>query len=492
MPDRACTSVRQSLSYFATALQRQARSLLHLVTLAWCRLRKGPAVARHFLLQLASIPTRMKRSAISFIHRTADYLVVRVAVPIGRHRTRVRLAQGVPASIWGVTPILTLPLKARADQMLGFESRSLVFVTYYITQNFDYNLQRVMAWLRNHAGGLVYPFEQLLLAWAIWRFDVFHYFYDQGLTSRATRFGVNPRELDLLKASGKRVYLYAYGADVRRRDETLVLGEWNFCKECPEPTRFCACTSDNALVMAEMARKATCAIALGDMLTYVPFARNMHYWPIDLERVKPALSTQNSGPFRIAHAPNHAHFKGSHYLEAAIEKLQTEGHQIVYTKVHGISNEEVIRVFGEADLIADQFVGGAYGYTALEAMARGKPVITYVRSSDLVEAFEECPLINATPDTLIETLRWCISHREKLQLIGTQGRAYVERWHCIEAVAERFGRMYEETANFPAQTMAAICEQRAREVSRRALIRPIENWQHPYQVKFGDISKGRI
>lgn len=416
-------------------------------------------------------------------------LLHKVAVPLGRRRTDVRLAQGAPASLWGVTPILTLPLKARADRTLGFKSHSLVFVTYYIARDFDFNLERVIHWLERHAGGLIAPFERLLLAWALWRYDVFHFFYDKGLTAPVTRYGVNPVELDLLRAAGKRVYLYAYGADVRRRAETLALGKWNFCTECPEPGRFCTCEDEgNVAIMAGMAARATCAVALGDMLAYVPNARNMHYWPIDLDRVPPAAPPRADGPLRIAHAPNHTHFKGSHHLEAMIARLRAEGHAIEYVKVQGVPNAEVIRLFGEADLVADQFIGGAYGYTALEAMARGKPVMTYVRSPDLVEAAEECPLINVTPDTLEETLRWCLANRAQLPAIGAQGTAYVRRWHTIDAVAERLGRMYEETADFPEATLRPIREARAAILAAREHIPQAAGWQHPFLVVNGDPS----
>ncbi|KQU54791.1 hypothetical protein ASG72_04025 [Bosea sp. Leaf344] len=423
---------------------------------------------------------------IALANRMTHALLTRVAVPIGRRRTQARLAQGIPASLWGTTPILTLPLKARADRMLGLQSQSLVLQTYYIARDFDFNLERVIRWLERHAGGLIAPFERVLLAWAMWRYDVFHFFYDKGLTAPVTRYGVNPAELDLLRAAGKRVYLYAYGADVRRRAETLALGRWNFCAECPEPGRFCTCTPESAPIMAGMAERATCAVALGDMLAYVPDARNLHYWPIDLARVPPAPTSRLDGPLCIAHAPNHTHFKGSHYLEAAIIRLRAEGHAIEYVKVQGVPNAEVIRMFSEADLVADQFIGGAYGYTALEGMALGKPVMTYVRAPELVESVEECPLINVIPDTLEDALRWCIANRALLPAIGAQGAAYVRRWHSIDAVAERLGRLYEQTAGFPEATLKPIRNARAAVVAARLTIPQAEGWQHPYTVMKGD------
>jgi hypothetical protein len=467
----ARAALREKVDAMPEARRRRVRKVLHGV--------KFPLRA---LLAIGHLPRWLKWRAIATVNRTTDILVLRVAVPLGRLRSEARLSQGAPTALWGTTPILTLPLKARADRLLGVRSQSLVFQTYYVSSDFDFNLEKLMVRLERHAGSLIAPFERLLLAWALWRYDIFHFFYDQGLKTRITRYGVNPHELDLLLSAGKRVYLYAYGADVRRRDETLALGRWNFCIECPEPTRFCACTPDNAPLMAVMAAKATCAVALGDMLAYVPNARNMHYWPIDLDRVPLAPSPRTDGPLRIAHAPNHTHFKGSHYLEAAIAKLRGEGHAIEYVKVQGVPNSEVIRLFGEADLVADQFIGGAYGYTALEAMARGKPVLTYVRSPDLVEAAEECPLINVTPDTLEQTLLWCLNNRGRLSAIGAQGRAYVARRHSISAVAARMAQMYLQTAKFPLQTERMIAG-RCLEIEEELKPIPnVEGWRHQFQV----------
>lgn len=438
------------------------------------------------------------RAGLRFVERvalaTGDRLTLvaleKVVAPLARRQSKARLARGEARSLWGVTPILTLPLKARADRALGFESQSLVFVTYYIARNFDIDLQTKMEALYRRAPRLAPLFKRLVLAWALLRYDVFHYFYDQGLTSSPTRFGVNPRELDVLRAAGKRVYLYAYGADVRRRAETLALGRWNFCADCPEPRKFCACGEEFAPIMAAMREKATAAVALGDMLAYVPRARNMHYWPIDLEKVSPAPAPRVEGALRIAHAPNHTHFKGSQYLESTIDALRARGYAIDYVKVQGVPNAEVIRLFGEADLVADQFIGGAYGYTALEAMARGKPVMTYVRSPDLVEAASECPLINVTPDTLERTLLWCLENREKLPAIGAQGVAYVRRWHSIDAVADRLGLMYEETAGFPPACVTKIQAARERIAREREGIAQAENWRHPFVVTLDDPGRG--
>lgn len=416
--------------------------------------------------------------------RIADF-ALRRAVKNGPAKSKRRLEAGRGRTIWGVTPILTLPLKARADRLLGFRSHSLVFVTYYISQNFDFNLRLLVNGVSKYAPMFYRALDRLVLAWAISRYDVFHLFYDRGLMRPVTRFGVNPEELRLLRAAGKRVYLYAYGADVRRRNATLALGKWNFCSDCPEPMKFCICDDKSgASIMAGMCENVTQAVAQGDMLTYVPGGRNVHYWPIDLERLGNSASSpaRISGPLKIAHAPNHSHFKGTRYFENVLDKLRGAGHEIELIKVAGVPNDEVIRLFRGVDIVADQFIGGSYGYTALEAMAVGKPVLTYVRSADLVAAADECPLINCTPDNLEDVLLWVMRNRECLPAIGVQGKRYVAAWHSVPAVAERLGHMYEETGDFPEATIKGILEQRKRQQRYRENLEVNGKWKHPYMV----------
>jgi hypothetical protein len=208
---------------------------------------------------------------------------------------------------------------------------------------------------------------------------------------------------------------------------------------------------------------------------------HLDYWPIDVDAVEFIGTKETTGPLKIAHVPNHAFFKGSRYLAAAVDALRAEGHQIELTMVSGVPHSQVLEIFAECDVIADQFIGGAYGYTALEGMARGKPVITYVRSAALVQTVEECPFINTTPDTLREVLLWILQNRAKLPALGRQGRAYVEKWHSMAAVSERLGRLYENTASLPPRSLQGIKSQRESWLAKRAAIPDADGWQHPWQ-----------
>ncbi|SEC60121.1 glycosyltransferase [Bradyrhizobium erythrophlei] len=385
--------------------------------------------------------------------------VTRLLVRAARRATEKRLAKGKVRTLWASTPILTLPLLARCDRMLGFRSSSLVFNTYYVTRSFDINLilfEGFLRLLRSRRGlGL---FRRIVLAWALLRYDFFNYFYDRGLMLSDGRYGINPEELDLLYRSGKRLYTYAYGADVRARESTLKLGHPNLCEECPAPGKFCVCTTEmHASSIDRLKGRATAQIAMGDMVTYVPGCRDMHYWPIDASKLVARPPVYKAGDvLKVAHAPNHGHFKGTRLLIEAIDRLVKEGEKIELVSVQGVPNKKVIELFGASHVVADQFVAGFHGYTALEAMAMAKPVLCFLRDDRMMVDPATCPIINTRPDEIYDVLKRCLRGELDLNEIGKAGRRYVEAHYSLQAVAARLGRLYCETADLPEDLRASL------------------------------------
>jgi hypothetical protein len=374
-----------------------------------------------------------------------------IVVRRARDATERRLARGTVRTLWASTPILTLPILAECDRLLGLRSASLVFNTYYITRSFDINLYVFEAAVRLTQGGFgLRNFRRIVLAWALLKFDVFNYFYDRGLMVSDGRFGIHPEEIQLLFDSGKRLYTYAYGADVRSQQITLELGEPNVCQACPHPGRYCICkTEDLNSSLERLDGRVTARIAMGDMVSYVPGCRNMHYWPLDLKKFKAEpLAYRPGDTLRVAHAPNHGHFKGTGLLMDAIERLRCEGRPIELVSVQGVPNEKVLELFKTSHLVADQFIAGFHGYTALEAMALARPVLCFLRNDDMMIDPATCPIINVRPEQVYDILKKCLESEVDLESLGRQGREYIDRYYSVEAVAARLGRMYIETAGF--------------------------------------------
>lgn len=383
-----------------------------------------------------------------FIHKNSIRFL-ESSVGWGKRFSQKRMKKGKLRSLWGITPILTLPLLARCDRLLGIKSQSLVYCTYVITKNFDINLNRPRKWILENTPALYHSFLNIIMAWALLRYDLFHFFCDRGILDPVKRIGINPKELELLKCAGKFLFTYTYGADVRTYKVTKQLGKYHLCMSCPNPGVSCICDDSEGIENINQIRESSTAMmAMGDMVAYVPGSRNMHYWPIDTHKLAYVGVRQDWGkPLRIAHVPNHTHFKGTAYLEAAVQRLCEEGFEIELLRGQGIPNKRVLEIYSESDIVADQFIAGFHGYAALEAMALGKPVLCFLRNNDMMLDPNTCPIINTNPDTLYDVLKQILLGNFDLLEIGKQSRRYVEINYSLSAVANRLGKMYLELLN---------------------------------------------
>ena len=371
--------------------------------------------------------------------------------------TKDRLQRGEINALWGVTPIINLGACVAADRLLGVNARSLVFTTYYISSDFDFVFSEIEARIRSERGQDLILFRWLMLSWAVVNFDFFHLYNDRGIIEPAggygsSRFGIAVNEMEIYRRAGKRLYTYAYGADHRTRQKTLALGKWNFCLECPDPGVFCVCDdTGGAKMLAEIKKYSTAVIAHGLAMKLIPGARNVPYLAVDLNKfaARHHSSDVSRKKLIVGHFPNHGHFKGSKYLQAAIHALKQEGHAIELLQLGGRPNSEILEAMQEVDVLVDQLMSGAFGLTAVEAMAFGCPVICYLHDDVAVANREVCPIIEASPETIKDVLRGLISDRTRLSRIGAAGRDYVRRNYSVEALSKHLANLYESTAELP-------------------------------------------
>jgi hypothetical protein len=351
-------------------------------------------------------------------------------------------------SLWTGTPIITMPINARAERLLGVQADSLVYHTYFITDQFTYNLSR---WMRIPGLRLMIAF--FVFTWAAIRYQRFHFYLDAGLLPSSSRLQINREEVKILFQLGKEIFFWTYGADVRTRKKTEALGAFHCCLDCPAPSRACICDdTQGEKNVALLAQHSKAVFAMGDMLEYTPGSRNdLFFWPVDLDagsRRKYAPyypDSHGTGPIHIVHAPNHRAFKGTRFLLDAVEKLRAEGFPITLTIVERIPNDRALEIYRTADIIFDQCMVGFHGYLTLEAMAMGKPVMCFIRKPQQYLLHpEECPIVNTPADQIETTLRNLLSNRNGLHELGVQGRKYVEKFFTPEAFAQRLRSAYRQ------------------------------------------------
>jgi hypothetical protein len=360
-----------------------------------------------------------------------------VVVPCARLRRVLARRRGErPAVLWAPVPVINIRYSSLADQLFGYRSDTLVYRAYSINrpQDFDYALGR---FAQLPGLGLLVPYAVFL--WASLRYDIFGFFFDGGLLGATPWWRL---ELRLLRLAGKGILVYPYGGDARLASETRKLGRWHAYADIPPGEE----DRDEAEVrerLSAFGRHANVVLGCADLVEDLPRLDGVFLYAFPTHEWQPATAPDD-GVLTVVHSPNHPHYKGTRYLVAAVEELQENGLPIELVLVQGVPNEEARAAYESADIIADQFLIGAYALFAIEGMALGKPVLCYLneRFAPYHPEWAECPILSTTPETIAPTLRRLASDQHLRRELGRRGPPYVEKYHSFRAVGQQFDGIY--------------------------------------------------
>jgi glycosyltransferase involved in cell wall biosynthesis len=281
----------------------------------------------------------------------------------------------------------------------GVDARLVVFNRYALHPEADVDLERSGRLLR-----------QQLTQWRAFaqlapRTDVFHFYFGLTLVPKSLQF-------PLLRALGKRSVMHFLGSDIRGKPAEAL--EWS-------------------------RRAGARVVGSYDALRWVPDA---HVIPpgIDVHAVEPTPPSDRTRPV-VLHAPSSRGRKGTEFVVAACEQLDCE-----LEIVEGLDHREAFERYRRADVIVDQLNAGWYGVFAIEAMALGKPVVTFLHD-EAVRRTEEAfgvpvPIVGATKENLPDVLRPLVDSPEERRRVGAASRAYVEEVHDLRRVADRLLDLY--------------------------------------------------
>ena len=171
-----------------------------------------------------------------------------------------------------------------------------------------------------------------------------------------------------------------------------------------------------------------------------PLSKPVYIVPlrVDIRRLEPQYETGHER-VRIVHAPTDRLFKGTAGILQALEHVKEEFELVL---VEGKAPEEAREIYRTADIIIDQISGGSYGVFSIEAMALGKPVITYISEQTRLR-HPLLPVVSADFESLSEVVSSLISDRQRRAHLGKCGRKYVERYHENTRVTALLPDLYE-------------------------------------------------
>jgi glycosyltransferase involved in cell wall biosynthesis len=286
-----------------------------------------------------------------------------------------------------------------AQRRKGLDARLVVFNRYKLHPEADWDLER-------HGN---FPRRQLTqwraLAALLPQTDVFHFYFGLTLVPKSLQFPI-------LRAARKKSVHHFLGSDIRGKT--------------PEQ-------------LAYAQRADARIVGSFDALRWVPDAE-MVPPGLDLRPFTPAPPSDRERPL-VVHAPSDREKKGTADVIAACAQLPVE-----LDIVEGLHHEEARERYRRADIVVDQLQAGWHGIFALEAMALGKPVITYLKPDALEQAERaygtKVPIVSATKETLVEALRPLVESPALRREVGAASRAYVERVHDIDRIADRLIDIY--------------------------------------------------
>ncbi len=288
---------------------------------------------------------------------------------------------------------------AEALRSRGVDAKLVVFERYALHPEADISLDR--------SGGLARRQATQWRAFArlLPETDGFHFVFGLTLVPRSLQFPA-------LRLFGRKSVMHYLGSDIRgKTPEQLAYG-----------------------------KKAGAEIVGSyDAIRWVPDA---HVIPpgIDTVSITPVPPSDRRRPL-IIHAPSSRRRKGTDQVIAAVEGLDAD-----LEIVEGLHHAQAFERFRDADIVVDQLNAGWYGLFAIECMALGKPVVTFLHDEAVrrtEEAFRtSVPVVSATAETLREQLRPLVVDAGERRRKGAASRAYAELVHDQARVTDRLLDVY--------------------------------------------------
>lgn len=282
------------------------------------------------------------------------------------------------------------------------------------------------------------------------KYDVFHFNFGGSLLSNF-RFPFLP-DVGLLKSAGKKVFISYQGCDGRLKSSARCQFEHSACQSGECGNTWCNWAID--LIRRRRARvfsrKADAIFCLNpDLCRFVRRGVFLPYANVNIRQWFPEAASQSRRGKEVVvlHAPSDRRIKGTSYIENALGRIQVLHPNVVLDLLEGVPHAQVRDRMKKADIVIDQLLVGWYGGIGVEAMALGKPVISYIREEDLrfvpAGMARDLPVVNANIQNLERVVTELIQDEPARKVLGERGRAYVEKWHDPLKIAQTTLAFYQ-------------------------------------------------
>lgn len=361
----------------------------------------------------------------------------------------------IPNLVWAPIPIITNKYWSQSMKMAGYNSIT-VMEHYYANINnvndYDYLFSDYFLKSDNiHFNNLLnYISPYIVLLKLVLFTDVIHIPFSGGILFRTILKRYEPYIYNIARI---RCVVIPYGADFYQYSkindnmlkQALLISYPSFAKREQEIFKS----------IRRWVTHADCIVGgfhldgLGrwDVLPFVPFIIDTEKWKL---KEHYSLNDGINGIVTIIHCSNHNGFKGTEFIQNAINILLKKGYQIDFKVLQNIPNSDVSRIMAESDILVEQLIANAYSLNAIEGMATGLPVIANIKDGAYFNFFraysyaDDCPIVSSNIFNLVDILEELISNPSLRREIGINSRAYVEKYHSFESSHYLFSNIYRK------------------------------------------------
>lgn len=280
--------------------------------------------------------------------------------------------------------------------------------------------------------------------WIKWA-DVLHYIWSPAFTDGG--------DLQYAEKLGKPIFIEWVGSDIRKPEKLSKINNY-YSKAFKSGYEYFDLESSghSETVQQQFSKAGAIPLATPEMSIYI----DRNYFTNGSKTLMARLNVndftpsypglENKKPL-VVHSPTARVCKGSSYIIDAVSRLQRK-YDFDFKLIENMPREQALKLTAGCDIFIDQLILGSYGLASVEAMSMGKPVICYI----MKEVFDaglpaECPIINASPETITDELEKLITNPSLRRERGMSGRQYATEHHNAEAICNELIHMYEEAHN---------------------------------------------
>lgn len=164
--------------------------------------------------------------------------------------------------------------------------------------------------------------------------------------------------------------------------------------------------------------------------------------PFDVSNIEPHYFDMASSKIVVVHGISRAGFKGSKFINMALDKLKLKhGEHIEIIRPERINYKDYLDILKNGDIVVDQALTYSYGMNALLSASMGKVTLSGAEKECLSEiGVENCPIINILPsvEDIYHKLDALISNPDRISQLSKESRDYVIKIHNSKIIASKY------------------------------------------------------